>query len=192
MGVFSSGGGSGMGDRFKRLPPLVTELSTPWTYVTSLSKSVVAGVRVVAAAEAAVGLALVIAWAVILYELPLKAALYLSLPAMDKMAAELLGSAEGRQNVELIAKIAAGMTEEQTKQAQETPDALRMIDKVAQEEGTGEATLDRYGRDIAFFRSLPPTPPEYRNDKALADLMLGEHALGYVGGAGSCSGRCLC
>jgi DNA-binding transcriptional MocR family regulator len=27
-------------------PPLVTELSTPWTYVTSLSKSVVAGVRV--------------------------------------------------------------------------------------------------------------------------------------------------
>ena len=27
-------------------PPLVTELSSPWTYVTSLSKSVVAGVRV--------------------------------------------------------------------------------------------------------------------------------------------------
>ena len=33
-----------------------------------------------------------------------------------------------------------------------------------------------------------PTPAEYRNDKALADLMLGEHAIGYVGGAGSCSG----
>jgi pyruvate/2-oxoacid:ferredoxin oxidoreductase beta subunit len=62
-----------------------------------------------------------------------------------------------------------------------------MIDKVAQEE-SGEATLDRYARDIAFFRSLPPTPVEYRNDKALADLMLGEHALGYVGGAGSCAG----
>ena len=29
---------------------------------------------------------------------------------------------------------------------------------------------------------------EYRNEKALADLMLGEHAFGYVGGAGSCSG----
>ena len=28
------------------VPPLVTELSSPWTYVTSLSKSVVAGVRV--------------------------------------------------------------------------------------------------------------------------------------------------
>jgi pyruvate/2-oxoacid:ferredoxin oxidoreductase beta subunit len=29
---------------------------------------------------------------------------------------------------------------------------------------------------------------EYRNEKALADLMLGEHAIGYVGGAGSCAG----
>ena len=66
-------------------------------------------------------------------------------------------------------------------------DALRMIDKVAQEP-TGESTLDRYVRDIAFFRSLPPTPAAYRSDKALADLMLGEHAIGYVGGAGSCAG----
>ena len=32
------------------------------------------------------------------------------------------------------------------------------------------------------------TPEPYRNEKALADLMLGEHAHGYVGGAGSCSG----
>ncbi|MBA3875318.1 MAG: thiamine pyrophosphate-binding protein [Anaerolinea sp.] len=66
-------------------------------------------------------------------------------------------------------------------------DALIMIDKVAAEP-TGESTLDRYERDIRFFRSLPPTPPEYRNEKALVDLMLGEHALGYVGGAGSCAG----
>ena len=66
-------------------------------------------------------------------------------------------------------------------------DALRMIDKVTQE-ASGEATLDRYARDIEFFRSLPPTPAEYRNEKALADLMLGEHAFGYVGGAGSCAG----
>lgn len=51
-----------------------------------------------------------------------------------------------------------------------------------------ESTLDRFRRDMAFFRSLPPTPAEYRNDKALADLMLGEQALGYVGGAGSCAG----
>jgi pyruvate/2-oxoacid:ferredoxin oxidoreductase beta subunit len=67
-------------------------------------------------------------------------------------------------------------------------DALFMIDKVPVEEGTGESTLDRFGRDMRFFRSLPPTPVEYRNEKALADLMLGEHALGYVGGAGSCAG----
>jgi pyruvate ferredoxin oxidoreductase beta subunit len=66
-------------------------------------------------------------------------------------------------------------------------DALRMIDKVIQED-SGESTLDRYLRDISLFRSLPITPPEYRNEKALADLMLGEHAIGYVGGAGSCAG----
>jgi pyruvate/2-oxoacid:ferredoxin oxidoreductase beta subunit/ferredoxin len=72
-------------------------------------------------------------------------------------------------------------------------DALFMIDKVVEEparaEGAApESTLDRFRRDMAFFRSLPPTPVEYRNEKALADLMLGEHAHGYVGGAGSCAG----
>ncbi|HEX8939181.1 MAG TPA: thiamine pyrophosphate-dependent enzyme [Candidatus Limnocylindrales bacterium] len=66
-------------------------------------------------------------------------------------------------------------------------DALIMIDKLPAEP-SGESTVERYRRDIGFFRSLPPTPVEYRNEKALADLMLGEHALGYVGGAGSCSG----
>ncbi|HEY6203759.1 MAG TPA: thiamine pyrophosphate-dependent enzyme [Candidatus Limnocylindria bacterium] len=66
-------------------------------------------------------------------------------------------------------------------------DALAMVDK-APEGPSAEATLDRYARDMRFFRSLPPTPREYRNEKALADLMLGEHAMGYVGGAGSCSG----
>ncbi len=66
-------------------------------------------------------------------------------------------------------------------------DALIMIDKV--EEGpSGESTIERYRRDMRFFRSLPPTPAIYRNEKALADLMLGEHAFGYVGGAGSCAG----
>ncbi|HET9347229.1 MAG TPA: thiamine pyrophosphate-dependent enzyme [Candidatus Limnocylindrales bacterium] len=67
-------------------------------------------------------------------------------------------------------------------------DALVMIDKVDEEPATLEPTLERYARDIAFYRSLPPTPPVYRNEKALADVMLGEHALGYVGGAGSCAG----
>jgi pyruvate ferredoxin oxidoreductase beta subunit len=66
-------------------------------------------------------------------------------------------------------------------------DALRMVEKVPME-ASGEATLDRFRRDIGFFRMLPATPAEYRNDKALADLMLGEHAFGYVGGAGSCAG----
>ena len=66
-------------------------------------------------------------------------------------------------------------------------DALRMIDK--QTGGPdGEATLTRYARDMRFFRTLPPTPATYRNEKTLADLMLGESAFGYVGGAGSCSG----
>ncbi|MBF6605334.1 MAG: 4Fe-4S dicluster domain-containing protein [Chloroflexi bacterium] len=66
-------------------------------------------------------------------------------------------------------------------------DALRMIDKV-ETEPSGESTLARYERNQRFFRSLPVTPPAYRNEKALADLMLGEHAIGYVGGAGSCAG----
>ncbi|HEY7527172.1 MAG TPA: thiamine pyrophosphate-dependent enzyme, partial [Candidatus Limnocylindria bacterium] len=66
-------------------------------------------------------------------------------------------------------------------------DALQMIDKVAASDGE-PGTVARYATDFAFFRSLPPTPAAYRNEKALADLMLGEHAIGYVGGAGSCSG----
>ena len=66
-------------------------------------------------------------------------------------------------------------------------DALRMIDKVAAEP-SGESTVERYARDFRFYHALPPTPDVYRNEKALADLMLGEHAIGYVGGAGSCSG----
>ena len=66
-------------------------------------------------------------------------------------------------------------------------DALVMIDKVAVEP-SGESTLDRYARDMRLFRALPQTPEVYRNDKALADLLLGEHAIGYLGGAGSCAG----
>ena len=65
-------------------------------------------------------------------------------------------------------------------------DALTMVDKVT--DRPGEGILAQYERDMRFFRTLPVTPPEYRNEKALADLMLGEHAIGYVGGAGSCSG----
>jgi pyruvate/2-oxoacid:ferredoxin oxidoreductase beta subunit/Pyruvate/2-oxoacid:ferredoxin oxidoreductase delta subunit len=68
-------------------------------------------------------------------------------------------------------------------------DALRMVDKTpAGGNGDGEDIVDRLARDFRFFRQLPVTPEPYRNEKALADLMLGEHAHGYVGGAGSCSG----
>ena len=71
-------------------------------------------------------------------------------------------------------------------------DALFMIDKVAEEApragAASEPTLERFRRDMAFFRTLPVSPKEYRNEKALADLMLGEDAIGYVGGAGSCAG----
>src|SRR5262245_16327070 len=66
-------------------------------------------------------------------------------------------------------------------------DALFMTDKT--EEGrSGETVLDDAVRDVRFFRSLPPTPQEYRNETALADVMLGEQPIGYVCGAGSCAG----
>ena len=65
-------------------------------------------------------------------------------------------------------------------------DALAMVEKT--QDRPGGPILAQYERDMRFFRTLPPTPPEYRNEKSLADLMLGEHAIGYVGGAGSCSG----
>ena len=66
-------------------------------------------------------------------------------------------------------------------------DALRMVDKTPTPPGD-EDILERLTRDFRLFRALPVTPDAYRNEKALADLMLGEHAHGYVGGAGSCSG----
>ena len=66
-------------------------------------------------------------------------------------------------------------------------DALFMTDKLGPTPD-GPSTLDTAAMRIGFLRSLPPTPPVYRNEKALADLMLGEHAFGFVGGAGSCAG----
>ena len=65
--------------------------------------------------------------------------------------------------------------------------ALRMVPKRADDED-GRSTIELAERDMAFYRVLPPTPEGYRSDKVLADLMLGEHAYGYVGGAGSCAG----
>jgi len=61
-------------------------------------------------------------------------------------------------------------------------DALRMVPKT-------EPLLAASRRAFELYRRLGPTPPEYINEKALADMMLAEEsALLYVGGAGSCMG----
>jgi pyruvate ferredoxin oxidoreductase beta subunit len=60
-------------------------------------------------------------------------------------------------------------------------DALKMIRKDTD-------NLGWYQRAWQFFRSLPETPGKFINEKALADMMLAERALLYVGGAGSCMG----
>ena len=65
--------------------------------------------------------------------------------------------------------------------------ALQMITKVADADDA-RSTVERSLREMDFFRSLPPTPAEYRSGRELGDLLLGEDAFGYVGGAGSCAG----
>ena len=60
-------------------------------------------------------------------------------------------------------------------------DALKMVRK-------SDENLDWYHRAFKFYRSLPETPGKFINEKALADMMLAERALLYVGGAGSCMG----
>ena len=59
--------------------------------------------------------------------------------------------------------------------------ALRMIRK-------NDQNLDWYRRTFDFYRRLPETPSKFINEKALADMMLAERSLLYVGGAGSCMG----
>lgn len=60
--------------------------------------------------------------------------------------------------------------------------ALTMVKK-------DETTLPRYRSYLNFFRQVGPTPRQYINERALADMMLHEEAaLLYVGGAGSCMG----
>jgi len=60
-------------------------------------------------------------------------------------------------------------------------DALKMIKKDSQK-------LKWYQRSFQFYRGMPETPEKYINEKALADMMLAERSLLYVGGAGSCMG----
>ncbi len=59
--------------------------------------------------------------------------------------------------------------------------ALRMIDKE-------EDTIPKYRHAFDFYRKLPPTPERFISDRVLVDMMLADHSLLYVGGAGSCAG----
>ncbi len=59
--------------------------------------------------------------------------------------------------------------------------ALKMIEKE-------EDTIPRIKQGFEFFRSLPPTPERFINERVLVDIMLKDESLGYVGGAGSCAG----
>jgi pyruvate ferredoxin oxidoreductase beta subunit len=60
-------------------------------------------------------------------------------------------------------------------------DALKMIRK-------DDENMKWYRDAFHFYRSLPETPAKFINEKALADMMLAERSLLYVGGAGSCMG----
>jgi len=59
--------------------------------------------------------------------------------------------------------------------------ALKMIRK-------NDQNLPWYQEAWNFYKSLPETPNKFINEKALADMMLAERSLLYVGGAGSCMG----
>jgi pyruvate/2-oxoacid:ferredoxin oxidoreductase beta subunit/NAD-dependent dihydropyrimidine dehydrogenase PreA subunit len=59
--------------------------------------------------------------------------------------------------------------------------ALKMVRK-------NDQNLAWYQEAWRFYRSLPETPNKFINEKALADMMLAERSLLYVGGAGSCMG----
>ncbi len=59
--------------------------------------------------------------------------------------------------------------------------ALSMIEKE-------DKTVPAYQKSIEFFRSLPPTPQEFINERVAVDMMLAEESMLYVGGAGSCAG----
>src|SRR5215475_9646958 len=59
--------------------------------------------------------------------------------------------------------------------------ALRMIRK-------NEDTMQWIRSSFHFYKSMPETPARFINEKALADMMLAERSLLYVGGAGSCMG----
>jgi len=62
--------------------------------------------------------------------------------------------------------------------------ALHMTEK----QQSGKDLVPFYQKTVEFFRKLPETPERFINERVLADMMLAEHAMLYVGGAGSCAG----
>jgi pyruvate/2-oxoacid:ferredoxin oxidoreductase beta subunit/NAD-dependent dihydropyrimidine dehydrogenase PreA subunit len=60
-------------------------------------------------------------------------------------------------------------------------DALKMMRKT-------DDNMKWFRTSFDFYRSMPETPGRFINEKALADMMLAERSLLYVGGAGSCMG----
>lgn len=60
-------------------------------------------------------------------------------------------------------------------------DALKMVRK-------NDENMRWYQTAFHFYRGVPETPAKFINEKALADMMLAERSLLYVGGAGSCMG----
>ncbi|HKE26657.1 MAG TPA: thiamine pyrophosphate-dependent enzyme [Bryobacteraceae bacterium] len=60
-------------------------------------------------------------------------------------------------------------------------DALKMIRK-------NDGNMRQIRESFHFYKSMPETPARFINEKALADMMLAERSLLYVGGAGSCMG----
>ena len=59
--------------------------------------------------------------------------------------------------------------------------ALKMIKKT-------DTNMRQIKEKFEHFRSIGPTPEHYINEKVLADMMLRDNTLQYVGGAGSCAG----
>jgi len=59
--------------------------------------------------------------------------------------------------------------------------ALKMIKKT-------DTNMPQIREKWEHFRNMGPTPDDYINEKVLADMMLKDESLAYVGGAGSCAG----
>jgi pyruvate ferredoxin oxidoreductase beta subunit len=51
-----------------------------------------------------------------------------------------------------------------------------------------DGVLEKHQRRFQHFATVPDTPESFINERALADMMLAEKSLLYVGGAGSCMG----